>query len=1000
MVYMCTCFDEMEAHAKSIPLSRQMCASYDAYVDSLSSILQKHKVHVTRFTFEGEEKLDVEFVGAKIERPKFLEADGTSHEVTPEECHIRNLTYSLLLYTDVHVTMRGESYVLPSVYMGRIPLMLGSKHDPNEKLCPFDPRGYFIVKGSEKSIIFQRAHIHNCCLTLHRKVNGHDSYALCCKSEGDCVAVTTIKWTGTHATVTFPKLKKEITVGTLLRLLPETSFVPLTEEETAFFQDSLDEISEVVVQDTFALGDDEEDRVRRMLAFCLPHTKHKAGFIRLMLKQLYRDMHEKQWSDKDSLMFQRIEMVHDLLAGLTHHLMNKMTHSMYQFLHMKMKGKLQKGTILRLIQRTTTLTDGLCYALGTGNWNTPSHDGRQRVGVAQLLQRGTIYTAISQLRRVSSSIKPEQKLSKPRFVHGTHRGRICYIETPEGASVGLEAQLSIGAYVSIATPTHSLMEFIKDKGDLMIVINGSLVGYGSLKVADIIRQARRTGQISKDVSVTVNCKTICVPNISIRTNSGRICRPLYIMPRRDTEGMSFTQMISEGIVEYLDVYEEDTILVGETHEEIDPILMLGFCAGLTPYSNCNPGPRNTYQAAMIKQAQSVNSVAFNDRFDTTNNVLHYGQTPLVTTSVERVYNHGMGLTGQNAIVAIMPFKYNQEDSIIMNKSSIERGFGRCTQLKTIKDTLCPGETYEEFPSENTLVKRGDTIITKKKTGYRGVRKKRVKFEVTNKVTSTRAGVVDGVLVYKERNGSDACKVRLRRAKIPSVGDKYASRSAQKGTIGMVVPQVDMPFTLDGITPDIILNPHAIPSRMTCAQIMECVKSKYGCYAGLQDGSPFNGDTAEGLMKMLHSMGFKKDGTQVMMNGVTGERYQVPIFIGPTFYQRLKHNSADKKHARGRGRKDFLTRQPNEGRMNGGALRMGEMEKDALLSHSVPHVLVERLMHSSDAYEMNVCACGLTHSIRGGVCNRCDRAAHTMTVPYAFKLLQQELQAMCIEVKLT
>ena len=500
--------------------------------------------------------------------------------------------------------------------------------------------------------------------------------------------------------------------------------------------------------------------------------------------------------------------------------------------------------------------------------------------------------------------------------------------------------------------------------------------------------------------MTVNCKTVCVKNISIRTNSGRICRPLYILPRRDSEGMSFTQMLSEGIVEYLDVYEEDTIHVGTTHEEIDPTLMLGFCAGLTPYSNCNPGPRNTYQAAMIKQAQSVNSLRFKERFDTTNNVLHYGQTPLVSTKVERVYDHGMGLTGQNAIVAIMPFKYNQEDSIIMNKSSIERGFGRCTQLKTIKDTLCPDETYEEFPSENTLIKKGDTILKKKKTGYKRVRTKRVAFEVMNKVTATHSGVVDKVLVYKERNGSDACKVRIRRPKIPSVGDKYASRSAQKGTIGMVVPQVDMPFTLDGITPDIILNPHAIPSRMTCAQIMECVKSKYGCYAGLQDGSPFNGDTAEGLMDMLHSMGFKRDGTQVMMSGVTGERYQVPIFIGPTFYQRLKHNSADKKHARGRGRKDFLTRQPNEGRANGGALRMGEMEKDALLSHSVPHVLVERLMHSSDAYEMNVCACGRTHSIRGGVCNRCDRAAHTMTVPYAFKLLQQELQAMCIEVRLT
>ena len=212
-----------------------------------------------------------------------------------------------------------------------------------------------------------------------------------------------------------------------------------------------------------------------MLSYCIPHTKYKADYILLMLKQLYRDIHAKQWSDKDSLMFQRIEMVHDLLSGLTHHLLNKMTHTIYQFLHKKMTGTIQKGTILRLLARTTTITDGLQFALGTGNWNTPTFDGRQRVGVAQLLQRGTVYTAISQLRRVSSSIKPEQKLSKPRFLHGTHRGRLCYLETPEGASVGLESQLSLGAYVSITTPSDAIHELISDiTGPLLILINGGI----------------------------------------------------------------------------------------------------------------------------------------------------------------------------------------------------------------------------------------------------------------------------------------------------------------------------------------------------------------------------------------------------------------------------------------------------------------------------------------------------------------------------------------------
>ena len=286
----------------------------------------------------------------------------------------------------------------------------------------------------------------------------------------------------------------------------------LTPEEKTFYKESLEEMSEVVIQDTFQLGENEPERVRRMLDFCLPHTKHKADFVRLMLKQLYRDMRQKQWSDKDSLMFQRIEMVHDLLSSLTHHLMRKMTQTMYQFLHRKMKGKVQKGTILRLIQRTTTLTDGLCYALATGNWNTPSHDGRQRVGVAQLLQRGTIYTAISQLRRVSSSIKPEQKLSKPRLC--TARSDASAHRDARGASVGLESQLSIGAYVSIRrciifwSLSRRADGHADADGHRLVLINGGIVGTAWRWRRDQV--GATFGTDFKRRSVTVDCSTVCV----------------------------------------------------------------------------------------------------------------------------------------------------------------------------------------------------------------------------------------------------------------------------------------------------------------------------------------------------------------------------------------------------------------------------------------------------------------------------------------------------------
>jgi len=965
---------------------------------ALPRIFSEHTISVTRYVPDGERRIEIEFVGVQVEQPKFLESDGTSHAITPIECLRRNLTYGVPIYSNVHVTSK-TSYVLKNVFLGIIPLMLGSRHDPNTPQCPYDVQGgYFIVKGSEKSVIFQKAHSHNTILTLRRKCGQSNAYAVCCKSESTYhVAVTTIKWSNNKAMVSFPKLKVEITVGTLLSLLPESSFIELDDDETAFFADSMVP-SEIQVQDTFMLGEAETDRIEGMLAYCLPHTRNKADYVKLMLKQLYMDMHKGHCSDKDALMFQRIEMVHDLLSALTHTLLNKATHTVRQFLHRKLVKKVTKQAVRKLLLRTTTLTDGLVYALGTGNWNTPTFDGRQRVGVAQLLQRGTVYTAVSQLRRVSSSIKPEQKLSKPRFLHGQHRGRLCYLETPEGAAVGLESQLALGAYVSITSPVNALEQWLTGTGDKIVFVNGSIHGRGDQKLAALIRYARRTGQISKDVSVTVDCPTVCVPNICIRTNSGRICRPLYILPKTKTLD-SFTEMLSQGIVEYLDVYEEYSMLIGTTHAEIDPSLMLGFCAATIPYSDHNPAPRNTYQIAMLKQAQSVNTTVFAQRLDTTNHVLHYGQKALVSTRVERAYRHNLP-TGQNCIVAIMAYKYNQEDSIILNQASVDRGLWRTTTLKTVKDSLCRDETYAQFPKVNTLVKKGDVLIRKIRRAYIPKKGKRVAVEQDVSVTSPHDGVVDTVFLYKERDGSQGCKVRLRKERIPTLGDKGASRSAQKGTVGMFVPQEDMPRTVDGITPDLILNPHAIPSRMTMAQIFEALKSKFACFSGLQDGSPFNGDTAEGLMKALRSVGFRGDGTQTMFDGITGRKFDAKIFIAPTFYQRLKHNSEDKIHARAKGKKNMLTRQPNEGRANGGALRLGEMEKDAFISHSVPFVLNERLMTSSDEYKMEVCPqCGDTTSVRGGTCIVCNTASRTMTVPYAFKLLNQELASMCINLKL-
>ena len=995
----------MNEFAAGVSLTKQTRASYDAYIDRLPLLLHNHDIYTQKFTMTGEKWIRVQMVGVQLEKPKVLEADGSSNPLDIRTCRLRNLTYNVPMYTTVHIHRSdGPSTAHPNIYIGRIPLMVGSKNCTSE-LPEYDHGGYFICNGSEKTIINQKAHVHNTMMTLHRVQGGTDQWAVCCKSEDDHRGVmsASIRYVpnGT-ALILFPKLKGELSVGMLLSMLPSPKYASLTDEEREFFGLGLGSDG-MEVANTFCLGDSDADRQASVLRMLLPHTSSKSDYVILMLQKLYRDIRAYRWADKDSMMYQRIEMVEDLLYSLTHNLLCKMKHDISMRLHRKLNGKIRDETILKMLSTSTTVMDGIQYALSTGNWRTNAFDGRARVGVAQLLQRATIYTAISQMRRVSSSIKPEQKLSLPRYIHGTHRGRLCYIETPEGASCGLESQLAVGAYISIKYPSEQLVQIVQPhlvSSGRLVFVNGDPIGFGDMATVQAIRDARRSGQIAKDVSVSYP------DHIYIRSNSGRICRPLIILPRRIK---SFQEMMDQGLMEYLDVYEEDMVVIGETHEELDPTLLMGLCAATIPYSNHNPAPRNTYQAAMMKQAQSVPTLDFQDRWDTTSNVLHYGQKPLVTTGVERAYGYNLPM-GQNCIVAIMPAEYNQEDSTIWNQGSIDRGIGRTTTFKTVKDTLSSDESYGKpvpkrrghynvadngIPCVNQRVDVGDCVIGK-------IRRSRVGNRMEDSDVSVFAqfsGTVDEVLSYKERDGTSGLKVKVRKQRVPMIGDKFASRSAQKGTIGLIVPQEDMPFCLSGIVPDLILNPHALPSRMTMAQMLETIKSKYGCFSGLQDGSPFNGDTAESIGKLLHSVGFSSGGTEVMMDGRTGQRYKVPIFIGPTFYQRLKHNSADKMHARARGRRDLVTHQPNEGRASGGGLRVGEMEKDSFVSHGVPYVLTERLLHASDPHEIEVCSCGYSHSIHNGVCKLCGGAAEKKMIPYGFHLLIQELQSMCVNVRL-
>ncbi|GAB7354020.1 hypothetical protein MBLNU459_g4608t1 [Dothideomycetes sp. NU459] len=550
---------------------------------------------------------------------------------------------------------------------------------------------------------------------------------------------------------------------------------------------------------------------------------------------------------------------------------------------------------------------------------------------------------------------------------------------------------------------------------------------------------------------------------------------------RETHVYGWKGLIRDGIVEYLDAEEEEAAMIIMspedldehrqsrqgipiyddpitdphrrfkakpnqnvriwTHCEIHPAMILGICASIIPFPDHNQSPRNTYQSAMGKQAMGITLTNYNVRMDTMANVLYYPQKPLGTTRSMEYLKFRELPAGQNAIVAIMCYSgYNQEDSVIMNQSSIDRGLFRSLFYRAYMDQekrvgMSVVEQFEKPVRADTMrMKHGtydkldedgiiapgsrvsgeDIIIGKtapmapdaEELGQRT--KLHVKRDVSTPLRSTESGIIDQVLLTTNVEGLKFVKVRTRTTKIPQIGDKFASRHGQKGTIGITYRQEDMPFTADGLTPDIIINPHAIPSRMTIAHLIECLLSKVGSLRGQEgDATPFTDVTITQISTLLRQHGYQQRGFEVMYNGHTGKKQVVQVFLGPTYYQRLRHMVDDKIHARARGPTQILTRQPVEGRARDGGLRFGEMERDCMISHGASAFLKERLLDVSDAFRVHVCEiCGLMTPIASlkknqFECRPCKNKTEIaqIIIPYAAKLMFQELAAMNVATRM-
>ena len=1106
----------------------------------------------------------VTFENFHIYRPQIHENNGATKLMFPQEARLRNFTYASAMTIDMNikfVVRNGPSLentqtfykTLQKIHIGKLPIMLKSnicvlnqyKHVDNVHTgeCKYDAGGYFIINGSEKTVLGQERAAENkvYCFNVEKN-NTKYTWMAEVKSVPDfkCISPKQINMMvssknngfGFPLLLQLPRVKQPIPLFIVFRALGVISDKEICEKilldiESEKYKEILQGLQASIIESNAYMTQEEcikyitsyvmftpinmdkETGARKKYEFTMdilsndlfPHCatkEQKIYFLGYAANRLLKTSFE--WlpqDDRDSYLNKRIDLTGALLNNLFRNYFNKLVKDMEKQVIKEINTGSWRSTddyqsiinmtnIYKII-KSTTIENGIKRALSTGDFGI-KHVNSNKVGVAQVLNRLTYVSSLSHARRISTPVDKSGKLIPPRKLHNTSWGFLCPAETPEGQSVGVVKNLSYMTHVTIHSNTLPIYDYVQPHiipiqnltpkemfNKTKVFVNGNWIGISEnpLDLYQNLKDKKYKGIINVYTSIVFDYK---FNEIRVCNDAGRLTRPLLRV--RDNNILVTSEVINgiksdkvgwndlmtncnieESIIEYIDPEEQawsmlamkpkdllNTDYEGKnkgdnifkyTHCEIHPSTIFGVLASCIPFPEHNQSPRNTYQCAQAKQAMGVYVTNFDNRMDKTAYVLNTPARPLVDTRIMDMIKINNIPSGFNVVVAIMTHTgYNQEDSLLINKGSIDRGLFQATIYHTEKDedkqkingdeeirckpdpTKTKGMKFANYNKvnnrgvipENTLVENRDVIIAKITPikENRNDHTKLIKYEDQSRIHRTdEETYIDKNYIDRNGDGYNFAKVRLRTVRKPVIGDKFSSRSGQKGTIGNIIPEEDMPFTASGIRPDIILNPHAIPSRMTIAHLKETLMTKVLVQLGLfGDGTSFGELDVKTVCDELIKLGYEGHGNELLHNGLTGEQHECSIFMGPIFYQRLKHMVNDKQHSRSIGPMVNLTRQPAEGRSRDGGLRFGEMERDAMISHGASRFTRGRMYDASDKYHVYSCnKCGMIATYNDEmhihICRTCENRVDFsyVEIPYACKLLFQELMTMNIAPRL-